>query len=204
MRHEPQTRPLSLYIVAAEESGDALGAALVRALQARHGGAMTFNGVGGRAMAAAGIVSPFAIDALSIMGIAAIPRPAAADLPQNSPDRRRRGRRAPRCAGDHRQSRFHPPGGPPRAPARAQNPDPRLRVALGLGVAARSRPRHARLCRSGARHPAVRAGGPRQARRAALPLCRSSDGRAHRRAAPQCRGGTAPQRRSCRRPGIAR
>src|SRR6202041_2395552 len=68
------SRPLSLYIVAAEESGDALGAALVRALQARYGGAMTFNGVGGRAMAAAGIVSPFAIDALSIIGIAAIPR----------------------------------------------------------------------------------------------------------------------------------
>jgi len=74
MRPEPQTRPLSLYIVAAEESGDALGAALVRALKARHGGALTLNGVGGRAMAAAGITSPFAIDELSIMGIAAIPR----------------------------------------------------------------------------------------------------------------------------------
>jgi lipid-A-disaccharide synthase len=74
MRPEPQSRPLSLYIVAAEESGDALGAALVRALKARHSGALTLNGVGGRAMAAAGIVSPFAIDELSIMGIAAIPR----------------------------------------------------------------------------------------------------------------------------------
>jgi lipid-A-disaccharide synthase len=74
MRPEPQTRPLSFYIVAAEESGDALGAALVRALRARHGGALTFNGVGGRAMAATGIISPFAIDELSIMGIAAIPR----------------------------------------------------------------------------------------------------------------------------------
>jgi lipid-A-disaccharide synthase len=74
MRPEPQTRAISLYIVATEESGDALGAALVRALKARHGGALTLNGVGGRAMAAAGIISPFAIDALSIMGIAAIPR----------------------------------------------------------------------------------------------------------------------------------
>jgi lipid-A-disaccharide synthase len=74
MRPEPQTRSLSLYIVATEESGDALGAALGRALQARHGGALTLNGVGGRAMAAAGIISPFAIDELSIMGIAAIPR----------------------------------------------------------------------------------------------------------------------------------
>jgi lipid-A-disaccharide synthase len=74
MRPEPQTRPLSFYIVAAEESGDALGAALIRALQARHSGTLTFNGVGGRAMAATGIISPFAIDELSIMGIAAIPR----------------------------------------------------------------------------------------------------------------------------------
>jgi lipid-A-disaccharide synthase len=74
MNSEPQPRALSLYIVAAEESGDALGAALVRALKARHGGALTLNGVGGRAMAAAGIISPFAIDELSIMGIAAIPR----------------------------------------------------------------------------------------------------------------------------------
>ncbi len=74
MRHEPQTGAISIYIVAAEESGDALGAALVRALKARHGGALTFNGVGGRAMAAAGISSPFAIDELSIMGIAAVPR----------------------------------------------------------------------------------------------------------------------------------
>ncbi|MGA8497750.1 MAG: lipid-A-disaccharide synthase [Xanthobacteraceae bacterium] len=74
MRSEPQARPLSLYIVAAEESGDALGAALVRALKARLGDALTVNGVGGRAMAAAGIVSPFAIDELSIVGIAAVPR----------------------------------------------------------------------------------------------------------------------------------
>jgi lipid-A-disaccharide synthase len=74
MRHEPRSRALSLYIVAAEESGDALGAALVRALKARLGDALTFNGVGGRAMAAAGIISPFAIDELSIVGIAAVPR----------------------------------------------------------------------------------------------------------------------------------
>jgi lipid-A-disaccharide synthase len=69
-----EQRPLSLYIVAAEESGDALGGALARALRTRHGDALTLAGVGGRAMAAAGITSPFAIDELSIIGIAAIPR----------------------------------------------------------------------------------------------------------------------------------
>jgi lipid-A-disaccharide synthase len=77
MTPEPQPRPprpLSIFIVAAEESGDALGAALARALKAQHSGPLTLAGVGGQAMAAAGIASPFAIDALSIIGIAAIPR----------------------------------------------------------------------------------------------------------------------------------
>jgi lipid-A-disaccharide synthase len=71
---EDGSRPLSLFIVAAEESGDALGAALVRALKARHGDRLTLHGVGGRAMAAEGIASPFAIEELSIIGLTAIPR----------------------------------------------------------------------------------------------------------------------------------
>ena len=74
MKHEPQPRPLSLYIVAAEESGDALGASLARALLAQGGGAVKLSGVGGRAMAAAGIASPFPIEELSIIGLSAIPR----------------------------------------------------------------------------------------------------------------------------------
>ena len=66
-------RPLSIYLVAAEESGDALGAALVRALRAAAGSALTLAGVGGRAMAAEGVVSPFPIDQLAIVGVSAIP-----------------------------------------------------------------------------------------------------------------------------------
>jgi lipid-A-disaccharide synthase len=66
--------PLAIHIVAAEESGDALGAALARALVARQGSALTLAGVGGRAMAAAGIESLFPIDHLSIIGLTAIPR----------------------------------------------------------------------------------------------------------------------------------
>jgi lipid-A-disaccharide synthase len=73
MKYAPQSRPLAIFIVAAEESGDALGAALVRALMARSGGALKLLGVGGRAMAAAGIVSPFPIDELSIIGLSGIP-----------------------------------------------------------------------------------------------------------------------------------
>ena len=66
-------RQLSIYMVAAEESGDALGAALVRALRAAVDGALTLAGVGGRAMAAEGVVSPFSIDELAIVGVSAIP-----------------------------------------------------------------------------------------------------------------------------------
>jgi lipid-A-disaccharide synthase len=74
MTDAPQPRPLSIYFVAAEESGDALGAALIRALRACHGGPLEFAGVGGRAMAAAGVASPFTINDLAIVGLSAIPR----------------------------------------------------------------------------------------------------------------------------------
>ncbi len=73
MNGAPQPRPLSIYLVAAEESGDALGSALARALRAGAGSALTLAGVGGRAMAAEGIVSPFSIDELAIVGFSAIP-----------------------------------------------------------------------------------------------------------------------------------
>ena len=69
----PARSDLSIHLVAAEESGDLLGAALMRALR-RDAGAVQFAGLGGRAMAAEGLASPFAIDELSIIGVAAIPR----------------------------------------------------------------------------------------------------------------------------------
>ena len=74
MNDTPPPRPLSIHLVAAEESGDALAAALARALIAAAGGPLRQAGVGGRAMAAAGISSLFPIDALSIIGLSAIPR----------------------------------------------------------------------------------------------------------------------------------
>jgi lipid-A-disaccharide synthase len=77
MMHAPQPRAprsLAIELIAAEESGDALGAALARALVEREGTALKLSGVGGRAMAAAGITSPFPIDDLSIIGVTAIPR----------------------------------------------------------------------------------------------------------------------------------
>jgi len=62
------SRPLKVMLVAAEASGDALGAALARALKTRLGGDLSLVGVGGPRMAAEGIVSPFDIADLSIHG----------------------------------------------------------------------------------------------------------------------------------------
>lgn len=61
------TRPLKIMLVAAEASGDALGAGLAEALKTRRLDAV-FVGVGGPKMAAQGIESPFNIAQLSILG----------------------------------------------------------------------------------------------------------------------------------------
>ena len=63
------SRPYKIMLVAAEASGDVLGAGLARALKARLGaGKVVFVGVGGEAMAAEGVESPFDISDLSILG----------------------------------------------------------------------------------------------------------------------------------------
>jgi len=61
-------RGLAIALVAAEESGDQLGAALMRALNERTGGRVRFAGVGGREMAKEGLASLFPIDDLAIIG----------------------------------------------------------------------------------------------------------------------------------------
>jgi lipid-A-disaccharide synthase len=69
MSVEPKA-PMKVMLVAAEASGDALGAGLARALQARLGeGGVTFVGVGGPRLAEVGVESPFDIAQLSILGL---------------------------------------------------------------------------------------------------------------------------------------
>lgn len=64
----------TIFIVAAEESGDRLGARLIREMRKQLGGRVTFAGTGGHAMAQEGVTSLFPVDQLSIVGFAAIPR----------------------------------------------------------------------------------------------------------------------------------
>lgn len=61
-----------IFLIATEESGDRLGASLMREMRARLGEGIRFEGVGGRAMAEAGLVSRFPIEELSIVGLAAV------------------------------------------------------------------------------------------------------------------------------------
>ena len=63
-----------IFLIATEESGDRLGAGLMKVLRQRLGDAVTFEGVGGRAMAREGLTSLFPIEELSIMGLAAVLR----------------------------------------------------------------------------------------------------------------------------------
>lgn len=61
-----------IVLIATEESGDRLGANLMKVLRQRLGGAVRFEGVGGRAMAREGLTSWFPIEDLSIIGFAAV------------------------------------------------------------------------------------------------------------------------------------
>lgn len=63
------TGPLTVLLVAAEPSGDALGAGLAAALKGRLGEGVRLVGVGGSRMAKEGIASPFDISELSVLGI---------------------------------------------------------------------------------------------------------------------------------------
>src|SRR6185503_16927675 len=70
---QPAGQPgrLNIFLAAAEESGDRLGAALMRALKARSNA--TFTGVGGHEMAREGVASVVPIDDLANIGFTALP-----------------------------------------------------------------------------------------------------------------------------------
>ena len=61
------TRPRSVWLVAGEDSGDQLGAKLMRALR-EAAPDVAFGGVGGEAMAEAGFASLFPLDDVAVMG----------------------------------------------------------------------------------------------------------------------------------------
>ncbi len=60
-------RPRTIWLVAGEDSGDQLGAKLMRALREAAPDTV-FGGVGGEAMAEAGFASLFPLDDVAVMG----------------------------------------------------------------------------------------------------------------------------------------
>lgn len=65
-------RSPKIFLIATEPSGDHLGAALMKELRHRFGNEVAFAGIGGREMEEQGIVSPFPIGDLAIVGFAAV------------------------------------------------------------------------------------------------------------------------------------
>lgn len=66
-------RPPHVFLVAGEDSGDRLGAALVRALRDATDEKIRISGIGGSHMAEEGVVTPFPLGELAIIGVSAIP-----------------------------------------------------------------------------------------------------------------------------------
>lgn len=64
----------TIFLIAAEESGDRLGAGLIKVLRERLGPGLKIVGVGGRHMAEQGMRSLVPIDELAIIGFMAIPK----------------------------------------------------------------------------------------------------------------------------------
>jgi lipid-A-disaccharide synthase len=65
-------KPLRLFVVAGEHSGDTLGAKLIAALQTQYAGPIVLGGVGGELMQAEGLESLFPLSDVAVMGPMAI------------------------------------------------------------------------------------------------------------------------------------
>ena len=64
---------MSIFLIAGEESGDRLGAALMATIEDLASCPVTFSGIGGSAMAERGLHSLFPLDELAVNGFSAIP-----------------------------------------------------------------------------------------------------------------------------------
>ena len=198
-------KPLQVFIVAGEASGDLLGAGLMAALKARCGQEnVRFRGVGGPAMAAQGLESLFALPEIAIIGFSG--------LLTGIPNILRRVRATADAALAARPDVLvlvDAPDFTHRVARRVRAGDPAIPIVDYVSPTVWAwRPGRARAMRAYVdRVLALLPFEPevhQQARRAALHLCRPSHGRAGRGAA-SFRGGIAEAHgRAGAAPGAAR
>ncbi len=67
-----ERKPLTVFLIAGEELGDALGAGLMEALAEKAGGKVRFAGVGGERMARLGLASLFPMEEIALHGLTAV------------------------------------------------------------------------------------------------------------------------------------
>ena len=183
-----------IFIIAGEPSGDALGAALIRALRERAGTGLRVAGIGGEQMREQGVESLVPLSELAVAGVAEV-------LP-HAPRLLRRIRETVAAIRAMRQDtvvtidssgfcwrvgRAAPPGRNPAVD--------RLCRADGLGLAPRPRRSYGALVRPCADPLAVRAALFRKGRAGRFP-CRASGARKRRRT--RRRGALPPETRHCR------
>ena len=166
-----------IFLVAGEESGDRLGAALIAAIKQRTKGHVHFSCVGGAHMAAEGVPSLFPLGDLAIIGFAAIPK----SLPKIL-RRIRETADAVVSAKPDALVIIDSPEFTHRVAKRvraqtAGNPDCRLRLSVGVGVASGPRASNAGLRRSCTCAATFRAESYGRTWRSALHLCWASIGR---------------------------
>ena len=169
-----EERPLKIAVIAGEESGDLLGADIVRALQAATGREVRLVGVGGRHLQALGLKPLFDANEIALMGFSAVVRDLPRLLRRIGQTARAIAAEAPDClitidSPDFtlrvaRKVRARNPG----------DPDRPLRLPERLGVAAGQGARDEALCRPHPLHPAVRGRRTAPAGRSARHLCRPS------------------------------
>ena len=175
--------PLHVFLVAAEPSGDHLGAALMHALHERTDG--TILRCRRSADARSRTRKPLSHRRSSHHRVRRSLQAPPLSVPKDSGNGGRRRRVEPRRCSHHRQPRLHASCGKARACGRAPSPDRRLRVSSGVGVAPLACAGDARLPGSRARAAAVRTGFPCAAWRTAMHVRRSSSGATDRRTASE-------------------
>ena len=180
-----------IFLIATEESGDRLGAKLMKVLRQRLGGAVRFEGVGGRAMAREGLASLFPIEELSIVGLAAVRQlPKILRLIRETADAVLRSLARILVIIDS-------PDFTHRVARRVRARDPSIPIvdyvspSVWAWRSGRARAMR-RLYRPRAGAAAVRTGGLSRAARPALQLCRSSPDRTARRASARRGRAKAP------------